>query len=256
MKHASKKFLAVLSACALLLLAGVSSGAWADVKIDAANFPDENFRRWVKEKTAGGGDVLTDAQIAAVEEMDLSFSEISSLKGVERFTARLRFAREESEEAERLRGQPGKHGGDDRGARTGDHGMGETFSLTGFHEHGAGIGDPRHAGVGNVRDIAPVLERADHFLGAFALIVRMQRPGRFFDAEVIEQKPGMARVLAVDHVDRGQDLDRARREIAEVSDGRCDEVQHQRILVRRLLPRSSTIEVSAPSIMRLATRSP
>ena len=86
MDHASKKLFAALLACALLLLAG-APGAWADVKIDAANFPDENFRRWVKEKTAGGGDVLTDAQIAAVEEMDLSFSEISSLKGVERFTA-------------------------------------------------------------------------------------------------------------------------------------------------------------------------
>ncbi len=59
----------------------------AGVKIDAANFPDENFRRWVKEEVAGGRNVLTDAQIAAVENMDLNSQGISSLKGLEFFTA-------------------------------------------------------------------------------------------------------------------------------------------------------------------------
>ena len=92
MKGMKGKFFAALLACALC--AGLAPGgalvperAWADEKIDAANFPDENFRQWVKENVAGGKDVLTDAQIAAVEEMDLDSRGISSLKGLERFTA-------------------------------------------------------------------------------------------------------------------------------------------------------------------------
>ena len=83
MKYVHKKFFAALLACALCAGGTV---AWADVKIDAVNFPDENFRQWVKENAAGGGDVLTDAQIAAAEEMDLSGTGISSLKGIEHFT--------------------------------------------------------------------------------------------------------------------------------------------------------------------------
>ena len=82
------KYLAMLSACAFCAWVALAPvRAWADVKINATNFPDENFRRWVKENAAGGKNILTDAQIAVVEEMDLSFGEISSLKGIERFTA-------------------------------------------------------------------------------------------------------------------------------------------------------------------------
>lgn len=79
MKH---KFLTLLLAFALC-----AGTAVADVKIDPANFPDEHFRAWVKENAAAGGDVLTDAQIAFLEEMDISFSEIANLKGIEHFSA-------------------------------------------------------------------------------------------------------------------------------------------------------------------------
>ena len=79
MKH--RFFAAML---AIVLCAGVAA---ADVKIDKASFPDDNFRNWVKENAAEGGDVLKDAQAAAVSEMDVSFGEISDLKGIEHFTA-------------------------------------------------------------------------------------------------------------------------------------------------------------------------
>ena len=72
---------------ALLALALGAGEALADVAVDATNFPDSHFRQWVKENAAQGGDVLTDAQIAQVEEMDVSYGEIASLKGLERFTA-------------------------------------------------------------------------------------------------------------------------------------------------------------------------
>ena len=87
MKRMNRKLFAALLACALCG-ALAPAGAWADVKIDAKNFPDANFRRWVKENAAGGKNVLTDAQRAAVKEMDLSETGgISSLKGLEHFTA-------------------------------------------------------------------------------------------------------------------------------------------------------------------------
>ena len=87
MKRMNQKLFAALLACALCG-ALAPAGAWADVKIDAKNFPDENFRRWVKENAAGGKNVLTDAQRAAMTEMvAISYEKISSLKGIEHFTA-------------------------------------------------------------------------------------------------------------------------------------------------------------------------
>ena len=79
---------------ALLACALAASEAWADVKIDEANFPDAAFRQWLKTKVANGGDVLTDAQIAATEELEPVAEEIASLQGLEHFTAlkRLRCA--------------------------------------------------------------------------------------------------------------------------------------------------------------------
>ena len=88
MKGIMKRLCVVFAMLALAAPALAPARAWADVKIDAENFPDENFRNWVKENAAGGGDVLKDKQIAAAEEMDLSgVGGISSLKGLEHFTA-------------------------------------------------------------------------------------------------------------------------------------------------------------------------
>ncbi len=64
------------------------SGNNANVKINEENFPDENLRQWVKENVAGGKDVLTKAQIAAVKDIDVfGFGGISNQKGLEYFTA-------------------------------------------------------------------------------------------------------------------------------------------------------------------------
>ena len=134
--------------------------------------------------------------------------------------------------------------------------MREVLPLARLDQHRAGIGNAGHARVGHIGDVTAVFERGDDLFGAFAFVVRVQGTRRFFDVEMIEQKPRMARIFAVNDVDRGQRLDRSRTQIAEVADGGCDKVQHQRTLVLRLSPRSSTIAVSAPSIMRLATRSP
>ena len=63
---------------AMLACALAASEAWADVKIDEANFPDAAFRQWVKKNVANGGDVLTDKQIASAEKLELNGEDIAS----------------------------------------------------------------------------------------------------------------------------------------------------------------------------------
>ena len=58
------------------------------VAIDAANFPDEKFRTYVKEKfDTTPDDILTVSELEQVIEIDVSSKKISDLTGVEYFTA-------------------------------------------------------------------------------------------------------------------------------------------------------------------------
>ena len=80
----SMKKLAGIICCLLMLL--LCACATADTEISETNFPDANFREFVKAFDTDGNNVLDDAEIAAVTEMDCSEKEISSLKGIEFFT--------------------------------------------------------------------------------------------------------------------------------------------------------------------------
>ena len=57
------------------------------VEINVENFPDEAFREWLLGQEYGADGVLTDEEIAGITELDLSGHWISSLKGIENFTA-------------------------------------------------------------------------------------------------------------------------------------------------------------------------
>ena len=59
----------------------------ADVEINETNFPDENFRNFLKFEMFRNSDVITDAQIACFFIMDVEGKNISNLKGIEYFTA-------------------------------------------------------------------------------------------------------------------------------------------------------------------------
>ena len=61
--------------------------AWADVSVNATNFPDEGFRNWIKSQPYGEDSLLTDAEIAGVTELRLYNNYFHSLKGIEFFTA-------------------------------------------------------------------------------------------------------------------------------------------------------------------------
>ena len=58
------------------------------VEINKTNFPDENFREYLKTQTYYGADgILTDEEISAIISMSVYNMQISNLKGIEHFTA-------------------------------------------------------------------------------------------------------------------------------------------------------------------------
>lgn len=69
------------------IMALLPAMAWADVAIDETNFPDEKFRNWVLSQSYGKDGVLTDAEIAGIQRIDVYWKGIRSLKGIEFFTA-------------------------------------------------------------------------------------------------------------------------------------------------------------------------
>ena len=57
------------------------------IDIDATNFPDENFRYYLLRLSEGGDGILTEAEIKGITRIYVSYGNISSLKGIEYFTA-------------------------------------------------------------------------------------------------------------------------------------------------------------------------
>jgi len=57
------------------------------IAIDKANFPDDNFREYLLNQDYGQDGVLTETEIMFIDDMDVYDMEISSLQGIEYFTA-------------------------------------------------------------------------------------------------------------------------------------------------------------------------
>ena len=57
------------------------------IAIDKANFPDDNFREYPFNQDYGQDGVLTETEIMFIDDMDVYDMEISSLQGIEYFTA-------------------------------------------------------------------------------------------------------------------------------------------------------------------------
>ncbi len=92
-------------------------------------------------------------------------------------------------------------------------------------DHETGIGEQGRSGVAHHGDAAARSEEVEDLGRARALVVLVERSHRLLEPEVLEQEPGAARVLAGDHVDAGEELGGARRQIAEVADRRGDDPQ-------------------------------
>ena len=59
----------------------------ADVTINETNFPDENFRNYLLSQSYGIDGVITDEEILGITEISVESKNITSLKGIEYFTA-------------------------------------------------------------------------------------------------------------------------------------------------------------------------
>ena len=62
-------------------------GSTDGLPIDSINFPDENFRSWLLEQDYGSDGLLTDAEIAGIKDMYVTYQSIADLTGIEHFTA-------------------------------------------------------------------------------------------------------------------------------------------------------------------------
>ncbi len=66
----------------------VAMGVTGDVSINETNFPDANFRSYIRKNIdSDGNGVLSKKEIAACKSMDVSENQITSLQGIEHFTA-------------------------------------------------------------------------------------------------------------------------------------------------------------------------
>ncbi len=88
-KRTPKLLSLLLSTCMALSMVPLSAlAADGDVAINETNFPDTVFRAYVqKEFDTNNDSVLSEAEIAGAKEIKAYSSKISSLKGVEHFTA-------------------------------------------------------------------------------------------------------------------------------------------------------------------------
>ena len=84
-----KKFLsALLLCCMVLTLLPTAALADGDVVINETNFPDENFRQYVKEKfDKDNNDSLSAEEIAAADTIFVTGKPITSIEGIAYFTA-------------------------------------------------------------------------------------------------------------------------------------------------------------------------
>lgn len=63
-----------------------------DVEINETNFPDKNFRNYLLEQDYGADGILTAEEIEGITYMDVWNRDITSLKGIEYFTALASFS--------------------------------------------------------------------------------------------------------------------------------------------------------------------
>ena len=88
MKHKTAKGVGILLVLVMLMgLLPIGAAAAGDVTIDAENFPDEKFRTVVQGFDTNSDGMLSAAEIAAVTSIECFGNNISSLRGLEFFTA-------------------------------------------------------------------------------------------------------------------------------------------------------------------------
>ena len=150
---------------------------------------------------------------------------------------------QKADEQEPLAVEPRKHQRRQRSIGPGDHRIGQLLFPAQPHQFRARI---RDAGHSRIRDIGNIFARAqlfDQAAARLALVELVHGNERLKDAEVIEQRQGMPRILTGDFVHALQRLHRSVGHILEIADGRRHQVQRS----VHPLPRSLSVRsVLAP----------
>ncbi|MDE6012591.1 MAG: hypothetical protein K2G91_07650, partial [Prevotella sp.] len=82
-----QRLLKVSFMCMAMALLPLTTHASDEIEINATNFPDDNFRNYLLEQEYGKDGKLTKAEIENVNKLDVVGKNISSLQGIEYFTA-------------------------------------------------------------------------------------------------------------------------------------------------------------------------
>lgn len=122
----------------------------------------------------------------------------------------------------------GQAAGGERGEKRGWSGDGDDRNMmtqTERDETMSRIGDQRHAGVADERDLCALFEGDEQFGRAREFVVLVIADERFADFVVVEKLLGVARVLAGDLVDFLEDAQGPQGDVFEIANGRANEVQ-------------------------------
>ncbi len=125
--------------------------------------------------------------------------------------------------------QAGEHHRHDHRARTRDHRHLDPCLDGIAHQRKSGIGNTGCPGVGHQRNRFAFLQRLDDTRPGAALVVLVKRNLRLLNIEMFEHQSGFARIFAGDQIDLAQRVQCAQRDIAEITNRRCDKVEHIRL---------------------------
>jgi len=115
--------------------------------------------------------------------------------------------------------------GGGQGAGAGNHGDEQARRADGGGGAGTGIGDARHAGVGDERQGFTRADAAEDFFLAGALVELVAGDHGRDDAVAVEEPAGVAGIFGEDMGGRLQDAQGAQGDVLEVADGRADQIQ-------------------------------
>lgn len=165
----------------------------------------------------------------------------------DRVSARATATLEKSEESEAL--GPEARGGE-RGEQRGGAGDGHDGDPGRYgrgHESSAGIRQQRRAGVRDERNVLPRGQPLEDLRRGLRLVVLVIRAGGRRHFVMVEQPARVARVLGQDDGYRAKNLYGAKRDVAEVSDRRADEIEPTRYAACSLIFASRAAFGTAPT---------
>lgn len=103
---------------------------------------------------------------------------------------------------------------------------GQAALDAGLDEAVAGIGNARHAGIGDQGDMGTLGDAVGEFPAAGGFIVAVEADEGFFDAEVLEKQSAVAGILGGDEIGGLESFNRAEGYVLTVADGGWNDAQH------------------------------